>query len=122
MARRAALIGFAVSALAIGAVAQTAVAADGANAPAKSAKAWVPKKTPWGDPDLQGTWPLDQLGRTPLQRPAQYGDQLYLTDAQYKKALADAAAANQGAEKEEKSNKLGAGHWFEYGEPLLIIE
>ena len=121
---RKALIGLAVSALALGA-AMPAAAQDSAPKPATSAK-WAAPRTPWGDPDLQGTWPLDQLGRTPLQRPPQYGDQLYLTDAQYKKALADAAAANQGAAKEEKDNKLGAGHWFEYGEPLrqtsLIVD
>jgi hypothetical protein len=91
-----------------------------------AAPRWTPPRTPWGDPDLRGTWPLDQLGRTPLQRPPQYGDRLLLTDAEYKKAMADAAAANQGADKEEKTNKLGAGHWFEYGTPIrqtsLIVE
>ena len=29
---------------------------------------WVPPKTPWGDPDLQGIWPLNYVGSTPLQR------------------------------------------------------
>ena len=29
---------------------------------------WVPPKTPWGDPDLQGIWPLNHVGLTPLQR------------------------------------------------------
>jgi hypothetical protein len=96
------------------------VSAAGAKAQAArpAASKWTPPRTPWGDPDLQGTWPLDQLGRTPLQRPPQYGDRFYLTDEEYKKALADAAKANQGADKEEKANKLGVGHWFEYGEPL----
>jgi hypothetical protein len=116
MAGRNALIGFAVSVLALAASAGVAAAA----------QAWSPPKTPWGDPDLQGTWPLDQLGRTPLQRPAQYGDRLYLTDEEYKKALASAAVGLKAAAKEEHDNKLGAGHWFEYGEPLrqtsLIVE
>jgi hypothetical protein len=87
---------------------------------------WSPPKTPWGDPDLQGTWPLDQLGRTPLQRPPQYGDRLNLTDEEYNKSLSAAQDALKGAEKEEKDNKLGAGHWFEGGVPLrqtsLIVE
>ena len=116
MGKRQALAGVAMLVLAF-AVSSTASAA--------SAK-WTPKKTPWGDPDLQGTWPLDQLGRTPLQRPVQYGDRLNLTDEEYKKALASAEEGLKGAEKEEKSNKLGAGHWFEYGVPLrqtsLIVE
>jgi hypothetical protein len=29
---------------------------------------WVQPKTPWGDPDLQGIWPLNYVGSTPLQR------------------------------------------------------
>ena len=122
MVGRSALIVCAASALAL-AAAPAAVAAD---QPAAKAKAWSPPRTPWGDPDLQGTWPLDELGRTPLQRPAQYGDRLYLTDDEYKKALASAEEGLKGAEKEEKANKLGAGHWFEGGVPLrqtsLIVE
>ena len=125
MSRRKMLIGVALSALVLGAAAQ-AVAADDGAAAKKSAKTWSPPKTPWGDPDLQGTWPLDELGRTPQQRPPQYGDRLYLTDDEYKKALSTAEEALKGAEKEEKANKLGAGHWFEGGVPLrqtsLIVE
>ena len=29
---------------------------------------WVHPKTPWGEPDLQGIWPLNYVGLTPLQR------------------------------------------------------
>src|SRR6202012_1697820 len=48
------------------------------------------------------------------------------TDEEYKKALATAQEALKAAEKEEKENKLGGGHWFEGGVPLrqtsLIVE
>src|SRR5262249_31009977 len=37
-------------------------------------------KTPWGEPDLQGIW-TDEFD-TPLQRPARYGNQEFLTKAQ----------------------------------------
>jgi hypothetical protein len=37
-------------------------------------------KTPWGDPDLQGIWTNSTA--TPLQRPTQYGNQEFFTDAQ----------------------------------------
>jgi hypothetical protein len=118
-----ALIGCAAAALAL-AAAHVAVAAD--QPEAKAAKAYSPPKTPWGDPDLQGTWPLDELGRTPMQRPAQYGDRLYLTDEEYNKALATAQKGLQAAANEEKANKLGQGHWFEGGVPIrqtsLIVE
>src|SRR3569833_2850179 len=124
MVRRTALIGVAAAALTIGAAAQAA----NADAPVKPAavKAWTPPRAPWGDPALQGAWPLDELGRTPLQRPPQYGDRLYLTDEEFKKVMATAQEALKGAAKEEKENKLGAGHWFEGGVPLrqtsLIVE
>src|SRR5215469_10701789 len=101
MARLRTLIGCTVSALALVTAAHGAIAADKPETAKSAAKHWSPPKTPWGDPDLQGTWPLDGLGRTPLQRPAQYGDRLYLSDDEYKKALASAAEANKGAEKEE---------------------
>jgi hypothetical protein len=29
---------------------------------------WVHPKTAWGDPDLQGTWPISYVGSVPLQR------------------------------------------------------
>ena len=90
------------------------------------AKAWSPPKTAWGDPDLQGTWPLDALGRTPLQRPKSLGTRADLTDAEYQKALAAAAEAAKGADREDKAGKLGVGHWLESGKPLrqtsLIVE
>src|SRR6202163_1158444 len=48
-----------------------------AQAPAPSSTAL---KTPWGEPDLQGIW-TDEFD-TPLQRPAQYANQEFFTEAQ----------------------------------------
>ena len=48
-----------------------------------SAQAPGPKttlKTPWGEPDLQGIW--QDPTQTPLQRPAQYANREFLTDAE----------------------------------------
>ena len=36
--------------------------------------------TPWGEPDLQGIWTTDFL--IPLERPARFADQEFLTDEQ----------------------------------------
>jgi len=87
---------------------------------------WTAPRTPWGDPDLQGKWPLDSVGRTPMQRPEAFGDRAFLDDEEYEAALREAAdlAANYGREQEQ--NRLGSGHWFEWGKPLrqtsLIVE
>src|SRR6266436_5095100 len=45
-----------------------------------AAKSWAVPKTPWGDPDLQGTWTSDDCIGTPMQRPVNLGDRLYLTE------------------------------------------
>src|SRR5262250_3539583 len=60
-----------------------------------AAKTWVAPKTPWGDPDLQGTWTSDDCIGTPMNRPATFGDRLYYTEqelAQRETTLARQAA------------------------------
>src|SRR5207302_9836887 len=49
-------------------------------AKATASKPWVAPKTPWSDPDLQGTWTSDDTWGVPMERPAQYGDRRYLTE------------------------------------------
>src|SRR3954470_8211199 len=44
--------------------------------------------TPWGDPDLQGMWPIMHLFATSLQRNPQYGDRQQLTDEEWQRAEA----------------------------------
>jgi hypothetical protein len=45
-----------------------------------AAGAYTPKLTEWGDPDLRGVWPLNDLGFLPLQRPSTFRDREFLTD------------------------------------------
>lgn len=94
--------------------------------PPPRAEGWTVPRTAWGDPDLRGTYPLDQIGRTPMQRRPQYGDRLLMTDEEYRKALEEAAEVEAGADREDANNQLGAGNWFEYGSALrqtaLIVE
>jgi hypothetical protein len=44
---------------------------------------YQPKKTAWGDPDLRGTWPIDNIASLPMNRPAQFGDRYWLTDEEF---------------------------------------
>jgi hypothetical protein len=65
-----------------------ALASAGAQRQAPPAKTW---HTPWGDPDLQGTWSNQTL--TPLERPAEFKDKPVLTEAEaaaYEKRLVQA--------------------------------
>jgi hypothetical protein len=64
-------------------------------------KNYTPPKTPWGEPDLQGIWPLNHLIATPFQRPTNLGTQRFLTDEEY-------AAAQKRAEARNKRFESGA--------------
>jgi hypothetical protein len=87
-------------------------------APAAAAKTWTPPKTPWGDPDLQGTWTSDDCIGTPMSRPANLGDKLYYTEqelAQRESTLAR-QAANDKQEFVDPNARVGTGppgHWGE---------
>jgi hypothetical protein len=82
-------------------------------APAKAATKWKQPRTPWGDPDLQGTWPISHLMSVPLQRPEKYGDRLQFTPEELAEQRKTTEAQNQGYKREESQHKLGMGHWVE---------
>jgi hypothetical protein len=82
---------------------------------------YVTPRTPWGDPDLQGVWPLQHLTGTPLQRDEALGERRYFTDeelAQRVESIYDVRAAR--LPQEEEQNKLGMGHWVEFGDPQRL--
>lgn len=106
---------FACIALAVTAV--SLVCAAPAAAQQKATPAYKAPRTAWGDPDMRGMWPLE-VGNTRMQRDPKYGDQAWLTDAEYTAALKVAQTRGEGADKEDQNNKLGSGHWFEYGSVL----
>src|SRR5215475_5974637 len=95
--------------------AQTKPAA-GKGAPA--AAGWTAPKTPWGDPDLQGTWTSDDCIGTQMNRAANLGDKLYFTEAELQQREATIArqAANDKVEKVDPNARAGInppGHWGE---------
>ena len=40
-------------------------------------------RTPWGDPDLQGTWTSEAELSVPFERPREFGERQVLTDAEF---------------------------------------
>ncbi len=62
---------------------------------AAAAGKYVPPKTPWGEPDLQGIWPLNHLIAVGLQRNPQYGDRAYLSEDEIAKAQSALDARNK---------------------------
>jgi hypothetical protein len=87
-------------------------------APAKTAAPYVPAKTPWGDPDIQGTYTNKDENGIPMERPGQFAGKSVddLDDSEFaeilrerqQRALASAAGIG-GAD-------TGAGpvHWYEH--------
>ena len=53
-------------------------------APSNSSTAQSAPKTPWGAPDLQGTWSNTTV--VPFERAKEFGNREFMTDAEYKKA------------------------------------
>lgn len=75
------------------------------------------KKTPWGDPDLQGMW---NSGGTPLQRDQRYGDREYLTDqelADGKAQASDRLIPETSEQARIPSFAVGPTFWNEVTEP-----
>lgn len=94
--------------------------APAAKAKAKTTKGYIPPKTPWGDPDLEGVWP-GNMG-VPMQRNAKLGERATLTDEEY--AAKEVAAAKQAKADSESvvasDSKIGIGppsYWTERGKP-----
>ena len=109
------MAGLTALAVAIPLAAQTAAGQAAKAAPAKS---WTQSKTPWGDPDLQGTWTSDDCIGTPLNRPANLGEKLYYTEedlAQRQKQL-ESQRENDLKETVSADQRVGTGppgHWGE---------
>ena len=69
--------------------------------------------TPWGDPDLQGMWPIMHLFSTPLQRNPEYGERRFLNDEEWERAQAILRRRDENYYREIESNRMGMGHWAE---------
>jgi hypothetical protein len=97
-----------------------------------TAKPYTPPKTAWGDPDLQGVWPSTHMVGVPFERPDQFGNRLFLTDAEFKQRQLDAEKQSAldvldfDIEKPPAEivalGDVGDGtspppHWLERGEP-----
>ncbi len=78
---------------------------------------YQPAKTPWGDPDLRGRWPIDHLNGTPLQRTPEQGGRAFLTEEEMAERRQRIEAAAARYENEDSEDRLGQGHWVEMGEP-----
>src|SRR6202163_4295643 len=71
-------------------------------------------RTPWGDPDLQGSW--SNSTTTPLERPAKYAGREFMTPAELAERRAAEKAANAKRDDPGQGPRGGFA-WFEGGSP-----
>ena len=70
-------------------------------------------KTPWGEPDIQGTWTSDDCIGTPLNRPVAFGDRLYYTEQE----LAERQKRITGQQQNDLQEKIAPGQRVSTGPP-----
>jgi hypothetical protein len=95
------------------------------------ARVYTPGRTPWGDPDLQGTFTNKDENGIPLERPSQFegrkiDDVTSVELAQIVKQRSEAAVQQAGG---IGGAETGAGpvHWYEYynaknSRPWLVVD
>ena len=77
---------------------------------------WQVPRTPWGDPDLQGIWPINHLTGVPLQRDPAFGERRYMNDDEMGERIAQYEDRNTRYENEIDADQMGMGHWVEWGD------
>jgi len=72
-----------------------------------------PARTSWGDPDLRGTFPIDNIASLPMNRPASFGNRFWLNDEENAARVAQANGSDARYAAEDQSGTIGMGHWVE---------
>src|SRR5690606_39176337 len=67
-----------------------------------------PKRTSWGDPDLRGTWPINDVAEMPVSRPEQYGNRFWKTEEELAAEQARVEQLEQAYEREEQEETIGS--------------
>jgi hypothetical protein len=86
MSRRLLASGVVLAGMIVAGPAAAQAPENAAKAPAARAsatKTWVAPKTPWGQPDISGTWTSDGAIGIPRERPDEFAGRVELTDAEF---------------------------------------
>ncbi len=85
--------------------------------PGSAAKSYAPAKTPWGDPDLQGTYTNKDESGIPFERPSQFAGKTNadVDDAELKELIQERNQATLERAPGVGGIDTGAGptHWYE---------
>src|SRR5438093_4823036 len=80
-------------------------------------KTYTPPKTPWGDPDIQGTFTNATV--TPFERPAEYAGKEFLTEKEA--AEVERRAAENRVDRPPREGDTGTYNqfWFDRGSKVV---
>jgi hypothetical protein len=81
---------------------------------AQTTKPFTPPRTPWGDPDIQGLWPGNDMVGTPLERDRGLGTRAFLTEEEFAQrvAFAEEQEAIDTAEFVSRNPRIARGGAF----------
>jgi hypothetical protein len=92
--------------------------------PAVAQSKYTAPRTPWGDPDLTGKWPANDMQGTPYERPAELGQRNELSDQEFaqRQSTSERQAALDAEQVVVQRPRANAGtgppsHWGERGKP-----
>jgi hypothetical protein len=92
-----------------------------AGANSEAARNPTPPRTPWGEPDLQGTWTFKTI--TPLERPAEFAGKEFLTESEAAELEKRAAVANSDEERPaDAARDVAAAYndfWWDRGDKVV---
>lgn len=77
-------------------------------------ESFTPGTTQWGDPDFRGTWPLNDIAELAVNRPPQYGDRFWKTEAEIAAEQGRVEQLEEAYDSEDEEGTIGLGHWIEY--------
>jgi len=72
------------------------------------ASGWSAPRTPWGEPDLEGRWPVTHLMGTPLQRDEALGTKAFYTDQEMAARLTQLAGRGNAYKDAITTGNFGA--------------
>ena len=91
---------------------------------APTATKWIPPRTPWGHPDLQGTW--DNHSITPLERPARFAGREFLTREEAIELEKEAVRQNAEIDSRERAGTAAdvgtAYNEFWWDRPTNVVQ
>jgi hypothetical protein len=103
------------AAIAITSLASTGIAGQ-AQSSAKT-NTWMPTRTPWGEPDLQGIWTIETL--TPLERPQEFAGKEFLTEQEAAELEARTVAGRVDAAPRPGDPGTYNQFWFDRGTKVV---